>query len=139
MLLFKSMNSTDLVKKMYSLFPNVFGESASDSDVPLFEYLAADKWNGLNCVEESLLQKHWDGENIRDLAGCGCIYIGPKVKQELTLSVILGVLDMFPDAKFAYGNVSRISRRLLRASSTTAMSGYRLSNSCYITPRVHHK
>ena len=81
-LLFKSMNLTDLVKKIHSLFPNAFGESASDSDVPLFEYLAADEWNGLNCVEESLPQKHWDGENIRDLAGCGCIYIRPKVKQE---------------------------------------------------------
>jgi len=82
LLLFKIMNSTELVKKMHSLFPNVFGESASDSDVPLFEHLAADKWNGLNCVEESLPQKHWDGENIRDLAGCGCIYLRPKVKQE---------------------------------------------------------
>ena len=66
---------------MHSLFPNVFEESASDSDVPLFEYLAADKWNGLNCVEESLPQKHWDGENVRSSC-CGRIYIRPKVKQE---------------------------------------------------------
>jgi len=61
------------------------------------------------------------------------------VSAMLALSVILGVLDTFSDAKFAYGNVSRISRRLVQASSTTAMSGYRLSNSCYITPKVHHK
>ena len=43
--------------------------------------LAADKWNGLNCVEESLPQKHWDGGNVRSSC-CGRIYIRPKVKQE---------------------------------------------------------
>ena len=82
LLIFKSMEPQELVQKIHTLFPKVFGESPA-SDVPLFNFLAADKWNGLNRVENIPLE-HWNGESVRELAGSGCIYVQPRVKQEVS-------------------------------------------------------
>ena len=82
LLLFKNLEAPEIVRKIHTLFPNVFGKSPV-GDIPLFHFLAADKWNGLNRVE-NIPVEHWNGECVRELAGSGCIYVQPKVKREVS-------------------------------------------------------
>ena len=84
LLIFKSMEAQEIVQKIHSLFPTILGKSSSD--VPLFTFLAADKWNGLNRVE-NIPNEHWNGECVRELAGSGCIYVQPRVKQEVSCTL----------------------------------------------------